>query len=55
VVQRLVGLTRLYLTTKIGCKTSVTRKLYQGVPAQLIRQATGPRTEEAFNHYVGVG
>jgi hypothetical protein len=54
VVQRLVGLTRLNLTTKIGRKTFVTLKLYQGVPARLIMQATGHRTEEAFNHYVGV-
>ncbi|MGI4862975.1 MAG: tyrosine-type recombinase/integrase [Janthinobacterium lividum] len=54
VVQRLVGLTRLNLTTKVGRKTFVTLKLYQGVPARLIMQATGHRTEEAFNHYVGV-
>ncbi len=51
VVQRLVGITRLNLTTKIGRKTLVTRKLYQGVPARLV---TGHQTEEAFNHYVGV-
>jgi hypothetical protein len=50
VVQRLVGITRLNLTTKIGRKTFVTLRLYQGVPAQ----ATCHRTEEAFNHYVGV-
>lgn len=54
VVQRLVGITRLNLTTKIGRKTFVTRKLYQGVPQRLIMQATGHQTEEAFNHYVGV-
>jgi integrase len=54
VVQRLVGLTRLNLTTKIGRKTFVTLKLYQGVPARLVMQATGHQTEEAFNHYVGV-
>jgi hypothetical protein len=54
VVQRLVGLTRLNLTTKIGRKTFVTLKLYQGVPARLIMQATAHRTEEPFNHYVGV-
>jgi integrase len=54
VVQRLVGITRLNLTTKIGRKTFVTLKLYQGVPARLIMQATGHQTEEAFNHYVGV-
>lgn len=54
VVQRLSGITRLKLTTKIGRKTFVTLKLYQGVPSRLIMQATGHRTEEAFNHYVGV-
>ena len=54
VVQRLVGITRLNLTTKIGRKTFVTLKLYQGVPARLVMQATGHQTEEAFNHYVGV-
>lgn len=54
VVQRLAGITRLNLTTKIGRKTFVTLKLYQGVPARLIMQATGHQTEEAFNHYVGV-
>lgn len=54
VVQRVSGITRLNLTTKIGRKTFVTLKLYQGVPARLIMQATGHRTEEAFNHYVGV-
>jgi hypothetical protein len=54
VVQRLVGLTRLNLTTKIGRKTFVTLKLYQGVPVRLIMQATAHRTEEPFKHYVGV-
>jgi len=54
VVARLVGLTRLPLTTKIGRKTFVTLKLYQGVPQRSIMQATGHQTEEAFNHYVGV-
>ncbi|GAB3638260.1 hypothetical protein GCM10027422_38500 [Hymenobacter arcticus] len=53
-VQQLFGLTRLKLTTKIGRKTFVTLKLYQGVPARLIMQATGHQTEEAFNHYVGI-
>ncbi len=54
VVQRLVGITRLKLTTKIGRKTFVTLKLYQGVATRSIMQATGHQTEEAFNHYVGV-
>jgi integrase len=54
IIGRLVGLTRLNLTTKIGRKTFVTLKLYQGVPARTIMQATGHQTEEAFNAYVGV-
>lgn len=54
VVQRLVGITRLRLTTKIGRKTFVTLKLYQGAPARVIMQATGHKNEEAFNAYVGV-
>ncbi|WP_201980439.1 hypothetical protein [Hymenobacter rubidus] len=54
VVQQLAGLTRLKLTTKIGRKTFVTLKLYQGVPARLVMQSTGHQTEEAFNHYVGI-
>lgn len=54
VVQRLAGITRLKLTTKIGRKTFVTLKLYQGVASRLIMQATGHQTEEAFNAYVGV-
>ncbi|MGI4762531.1 MAG: phage integrase SAM-like domain-containing protein [Janthinobacterium lividum] len=54
VVQRMIGLTRLKLTTKIGRKTFVTLKLYQGVPSRTIMQATGHQTEEAFNAYVGV-
>lgn len=54
VVQRLAGITRLNLTTKIGRKTFVTLKLYAGVPARTIMQATGHQTEEAFNAYVGV-
>jgi hypothetical protein len=54
VVQRLVVITRLKLTTKIGHKTFVTLKLYQGVPSRTIMQATSHQTEEAFNAYVGV-
>lgn len=54
VVQRVVGLSRLNLTTKIGRKTFVTLKLYAGVAPRLIMQATGHKTEAAFNAYVGV-
>jgi hypothetical protein len=54
VVQRLSDITRLHLTTKIGRKTFVMLKLYQGVPARFIMQVTGHQPEEAFNHYVGV-
>lgn len=54
VVQRLTGITSLKLTTNIGRTTFGTRKLYQGVPARVIMQATGHQAEEAFNYYVGV-
>jgi integrase len=54
VVQQLAGIKRLNLTTKLGRKTFVTLKLYQGVPSRMVMQATGHTTEEAFNHYVGV-
>lgn len=54
VVQQLAGISRLKLTTKLGRKTFVTLKLYQGVPSRVVMQATGHTTEEAFNHYVGV-
>ena len=54
VVQQLAGISRIKLTTKIGRKTFVTLKLYQGVAARLVMQATGHQTEEAFNHYVGI-
>ncbi|TGE26922.1 tyrosine-type recombinase/integrase [Hymenobacter metallicola] len=53
-VQQLAGLTRLPLTTKLGRKTFVTLKLYQGVPSRLVMQSTGHTTESSFNHYVGV-
>ncbi|MGY2132291.1 tyrosine-type recombinase/integrase [Hymenobacter sp. HD11105] len=53
-VQALAGIKRLTLTTKLGRKTFVTLKLYQGVPTRLVMQATGHQTEESFNRYVGV-
>ncbi|MCC2546450.1 tyrosine-type recombinase/integrase [Hymenobacter sp. BT175] len=54
VLQQLAGITRLHLTSKLGRKTFVTLKLYQGVPTRLVMQATGHKTEESFNRYVGV-
>ena len=53
-IARLVKLTRLNLTTKIGRKTFVTLKLFQGVPQRMVMMATGHTTEASFNHYVGV-
>lgn len=53
-VQELAGITRLNLTSKLGRKTFVTLKLYQGVPTRMVMQATGHTTESSFNHYVGV-
>ena len=53
-VARLAGLTRIALTSKVGRKTFVTLKLAQGVPRQVVMQATGHKTESSFNRYVGV-
>lgn len=53
-IARLVNLTRIDLTTKIGRKTFVTLKLFQGVPQRMVMMATGHTTEASFNHYVGV-
>ncbi|MGV3588555.1 MAG: phage integrase SAM-like domain-containing protein [Adhaeribacter sp.] len=53
-VQNLAGITRFKLTTKIGRKTFVTMKVYQGIPTRIIMQATGHKTEASFNRYLGV-
>lgn len=53
-IQKLVKITRLNLTTKIGRKTFCTLKVYQGVPARIIMQASGHKTEANFNRYVGI-
>ncbi|WP_187261277.1 tyrosine-type recombinase/integrase [Pontibacter beigongshangensis] len=52
-IQKLASISRMNLTTKIGRKTFVTLKIYQGVETRLIMQATGHKTESAFNAYVG--
>jgi site-specific recombinase XerD len=53
-IQRLAGITRLNLTTKIGRKTFVTIKVMQGTPARLVMMATGHTSETSFNRYLGV-
>lgn len=53
-IAKLVGLTRLNLTTKIGRKTFVTIKIMRGTPTRLVMMATGHTTEQSFNHYLGV-
>ena len=55
-IQQLVGiaLSRMKITYKIARKTFVTLKIYQGVPARLIMQSTGHKTEHSFNRYLGV-
>lgn len=53
-IAKLVGLTRLPLTTKIGRKTFVTIKVMRGTPIRLVMMATGHTTEASFNHYLGV-
>ncbi len=53
-IQKLAKVTRFELSTKIGRKTFVTMKTYQGVPARLIMQATTHQSEKDFNRYLGV-
>lgn len=53
-IAKLVDLTRLTLTTKIGRKTFVTIKVMRGTPVRLVMMATGHTTEQSFNHYLGV-
>lgn len=53
-IAKLVDLTRLTLTTKIGRKTFVTIKIMRGTPTRLVMMATGHTTEQSFNHYLGV-
>lgn len=53
-IAKLVELTRLTLTTKIGRKTFVTIKVMRGTPTRLVMMATGHTTEQSFNHYLGV-
>lgn len=53
-IQKLTKLERLNLTTKIGRKTFVTLKLYQGIASRLVMQATGHKSEKSFNRYAGV-
>ncbi len=53
-IARLIELKRLELSTKIGRKTFVTLKLFQGVPTRVVMMASGHTTEASFNRYVGV-
>ena len=53
-IAKLVNLTRIVLTTKIGRKTFVTIKIMRGTPTRLVMMATGHTTEQSFNHYLGV-
>jgi integrase len=53
-IQKLAKLERMVLTTKIGRKTFATLKVYQGVPRSIVMQATGHKTENSFNRYLGV-
>lgn len=52
-VAQLAGITRLHITTKIGRKTFVTTRIYQGVPRTQVMVATGHQTEKSFLHYLG--
>ena len=53
-IQRLAGITRIDLTTKIGRKTFVTIKVMRGTPIRLVMMATGHTSESSFNRYLGV-
>ena len=53
-IARLVGLTRLELSTKIGRKTFVTIKIMRGTPQRIVMMATGHTSEGSFNRYLGV-
>lgn len=46
-VQRLLGLTRIRLSTRLG-------RIYQGVPKAQVMLATGHQTESSFNRYLGI-
>lgn len=53
-IQELAEIKDIVLTTKIGRKTFATLKVYQGVPRSIVMQATGHKTENSFNRYLGV-
>ncbi|SHL98852.1 phage integrase SAM-like domain-containing protein [Hymenobacter psychrotolerans] len=53
-VQHLAGITRIQVTTRVGRKTFVTLKIFQGVPKAQVMLATGHQTEKSFNRYLGV-
>ncbi|PSR56739.1 hypothetical protein AHMF7605_26205 [Adhaeribacter arboris] len=53
-IQKLAGIDRIVLSTKVGRKTFATTKVYQGVPRHLVMQATGHKTEASFNRYIGI-
>ncbi|MBO3270788.1 phage integrase SAM-like domain-containing protein [Hymenobacter defluvii] len=53
-LQRLSGLKRVKLTSRIGRKTFATLKIYQGVPKAQVMLATGHQTERSFNRYLGI-
>ena len=53
-MQRLAGITRVQVTTRVGRKTFVTLKIFQGVPKAQVMLATGHQTESSFNRYLGV-
>jgi hypothetical protein len=50
----LAGITRLHVTSRIGRKTFATLKIYQGVPKTQVMLATGHKTEQNFNRYLGI-
>lgn len=47
------GISRLRVTSRIGRKTFVTTRIYQGVPRTQVMVATGHQTEKSFIRYLG--
>ncbi|MCA8830513.1 phage integrase SAM-like domain-containing protein [Hymenobacter pini] len=52
-IAQLAGITRLHVTSRIGRKTFVTTRIYQGVPRTQVMLATGHQTEKSFLRYLG--
>lgn len=50
---RLAGISRINVTSRVGRKTFVTLKIYQGMSRTQVMLATGHQTEKSFVRYLG--